>query len=107
MAYTEKYKPFHIGGTIMKKRDTLATHFKKRLLERCGIDIRKDELERLLSEVKKSRSQYVASQSNNKTLHKLTLRGIDFYAIYSKRHSMFVTVITEDMLREDDFYIKS
>lgn len=89
------------------KKKTLMKHFRKRLLERYGIQIRKDELEYLLSSIKKNGTQYIASQSNNKTLHKLNLRGVDFYAIYSKRHNMFVTVLTEDMVKENGIFDES
>lgn len=91
------------GGIFMRKRKkdrNLLYHFKKRMRERFDIDIREDELQKLIADIKNNRSDCLWKQSNTKSLHKVSLRDKEIYVIYSKKYRMFMTALTKDMIEE-------
>lgn len=84
----------------IRKRNTNLTkstanrfHFRKRVFERFGIRVTREEEDELVARIMANLLHSVGRQSNNKTVYRLEVQGKEFFAIYDKQRHTFVTAL--------------
>ena len=79
-----------------KKKYTLRRHFKKRLLQRFGINIDKSDYKDLVRKIKKGQLKCMGRQSNRVTVFLCDISGKTLVVFYDTHRHELITAITEE-----------
>jgi hypothetical protein len=80
----------------MKKTTSLLIHAKKRVLERYGIILYKDDLNHLVRMIQDGRGKFLEKESVRKTLWELKYKGTKFRVVYDKDRKAIITFLPRE-----------
>lgn len=89
-----------------KKDKCVNNHLIKRLKQRFNIDATNNDIMQLVSYIKKGNSEYLGSQSNVRTLHKVNFCNVDMIAVYNKEKKLVHTVFPVEWLNTSKSFVK-
>ncbi len=76
-----------------KKARMQRIHFKRRLLERYGIDCDDETYRILLSQIKRQISKPLLKQSNTRVIHEVLYDDEPIWVVYDKKRHEFCTAL--------------
>jgi hypothetical protein len=90
------------------KANAERTHFKKRALQRYGINICSSTYTKIIKAIKRISNEidvkYLMKQSNTRVVYKITISGKDIIVIYDKsRHELVTALPYEALDRINEF----
>lgn len=77
-------------------------HFKKRVLERCGIELLEHDIQYLRGRIKRGKYKGVIKQSNRVYIYDIDFKDIHCFIVYDKMRKTPITVLTEEMTSLDE-----
>jgi len=92
MVYETSFVASCLEMTKSKKRNNYI-HFKRRIKQRYGVTIDRQEYRALIRKIQNNKSVCLGRQSSNRTVHQVPFRGVQIIVIYDSRASNIVTTI--------------
>ena len=94
----------------IRNRDKQAcqtTHFKRRFIERYGIDPNHAQRQQMIAQIQKGQSSLISAQSLRVSIHAVWFNGQRYPVVYDRQRKSLVTVLPRECLDPaalDDYY---
>lgn len=78
---------------MVNKRICERKHFKRRLFERYGLLVNREEVNEMVRMIQNNNSECIEQQSLRKSLHKVVFRDREILVVYDKMRKTLVTAL--------------
>lgn len=85
----------------MPKRVSQQIHARRRAIERLGLKLGPEDLERVAKFIQSGKAEFIERKSQRVSLHGVSLNGIDCVAVYDKFRKTVVTFLSREMVSKE------